>query len=861
MGMIGNNGTSDVSYGASVTARSVASTETNDQTAGLFRNGTNTGWSFYADFAQSIDQTNSFDQGSGAGTYTVRTGDTLAGIAAALWGDGNLWYRLAEANGLSANASLSEGQSLMLPAGVTKSTHNSNTFKPYDASEALGDTSPTAPKPPKKPACGAFGKILLAIIAIAVTVLTAGAAAAAAAPGLTLGQGIVVALGGTATLAGGTVAISATALGLATFGAVGAAVGSIVSQGVGVLTGIQSKFSFKGVALSALSGGIGGGLGAVIKGAGFAAGAARGALGSTITQGVAVATGLQKKFDWAGIAAAGAGGGVSSWAGGLKGVNGSAGQLISGVAGDIANAATRSLINGTDFGDNLIAALPDTIGSTIGNIVARGITGSGRNAGRLRAQPASGGDPAANVNPSGITLGQTDVLALFNGKGKAANTAPLLVNDIESKGSDIIVQAKPLPAGVARGQYLTDRNGYFFLPTAGGRGKIGINFRGVPNEFYGLVQYDKAGVDFQDANGKILKMVYGQRETQNGMRATFGRQEQKEDYATASIAEQKAEFYRDYTEGVALRNAHDLEVGQRINSEIDRYALKLAVASIGGAGAAWAGTAIAGGTGLTVATGFLETSTVFTSSTLMNFVTLSAASNAGFGVATGYTYSAIDGTHYSVNDALADGAIGASLGLIGEGLQFAGPGIKTAIRARQATQAAAAAERAALNEAAANALSPANAQYVVAPKVGGADRIGTDLIASRPTILSDPSLSANELVYLQKAFARKESSIQRAAVRGELSYTAGTDGIRIESLQKAYRKDVAARFERRYGRTLDLSMYNADHPVDLVIGGSAEQSLRLLNQSVNKSVGASLLQAARRAQLSPGDPINSIIFK
>lgn len=38
--------------------------------------------------------------------------------------------------------------------------------------------------------------------------------------------------------------------------------------------------------------------------------------------------------------------------------------------------ATRSVITGTDFGDNLIAALPDAIGDTIGNMVAGQINGS-----------------------------------------------------------------------------------------------------------------------------------------------------------------------------------------------------------------------------------------------------------------------------------------------------------------------------------------------------------------------------------------------------------------------------------------------------------------------------------------------------
>lgn len=95
------------------------------------------------------------------------------------------------------------------------------------------------------------------------------------------------------------------------------------------------------------------------------------------TQGIDVAVGLQKSFDWAGVAAAGVGAGVGSYVGGqVHGLFGEttlglgAERLVSGMAGNIANAATRSLINGSDFGDNIIAALPDTIGQTIGNMIA-----------------------------------------------------------------------------------------------------------------------------------------------------------------------------------------------------------------------------------------------------------------------------------------------------------------------------------------------------------------------------------------------------------------------------------------------------------------------------------------------------------
>ena len=47
-------------------------------------------------------------------------------------------------------------------------------------------------------------------------------------------------------------------------------------------------------------------------------------------------------------------------------------------ASGLVNAATRSLVNGTDFGDNLMAALPDIIGQTIGSLVAGKISGGGK---------------------------------------------------------------------------------------------------------------------------------------------------------------------------------------------------------------------------------------------------------------------------------------------------------------------------------------------------------------------------------------------------------------------------------------------------------------------------------------------------
>ncbi|MDE2596364.1 MAG: M23 family metallopeptidase, partial [Sphingomonadales bacterium] len=112
-------------------------------------------------------------------------------------------------------------------------------------------------------------------------------------------------------------------------------------------------------------------------------------LSSAITQGVGVATGLQDKFDWAGVAAAGVAAGVGVIAGKAIGatpfkvdgkfdakaftVSNIAANALTGVARAIASAATRSLIEGTDFGENLGNSLPGEIGQTLGEVLAGGI--------------------------------------------------------------------------------------------------------------------------------------------------------------------------------------------------------------------------------------------------------------------------------------------------------------------------------------------------------------------------------------------------------------------------------------------------------------------------------------------------------
>ncbi|HEX8225714.1 MAG TPA: polymorphic toxin-type HINT domain-containing protein [Allosphingosinicella sp.] len=350
LGYTGNNGTYDTDYQSSIYKR------TQIQGTGAFQGGS-TYAAQHADFDLSLDPINSYNQGGAGSSYTVRMGDTLAGIAAQLWGDSSLWYRLADANGMSAANALVEGQRLIVPSGVMKSQHNASTFKPYNPAEIIGDTSATTPQPKqqaKKGKCGAFGQILLMVIAVAISVALPIVAPA------TFG-GII--------------------------GGIGAAVvGNVVSQGVGLATGIQDKFNWKGLAMSAIGAGVGGGLGQVLgKSAVFGSklltDIVRGAASSAITQGIGVATGLQSKFDWAGVAAAGMAAGVGGAV--SRALTGPAGSeantwnrpggfghdALVNLASTVASAATRSAVEGSSFKDNLLAALPGAIGSTIGNAV------------------------------------------------------------------------------------------------------------------------------------------------------------------------------------------------------------------------------------------------------------------------------------------------------------------------------------------------------------------------------------------------------------------------------------------------------------------------------------------------------------
>lgn len=309
-------------------------------------------------FGSRLNQVTSFNIGSNASTITARAGDTLQSIARRLWGDEGLWFKLAQANGLSGDVSFEEGQTVRIPAGIMRNTFNAASLIPLDPSEVPGEITPSTPQPLPQPApprrrrSGGLGAILVAAVTFAVTIATSGALA-------------VLAPKASAVL----------------IGAASAAAGSVAGQLVGVAIGQQRRFDFAGVARSAISGAVSGGItGEINLGNAKLNAAAEGAIGSAVSQGILVTVGLQDRFSWAAVASASVAAGAESFAstkfrdwsktsrlfGSLSpSLQAGLSKAASGSAESIARAASQSLIDGSDFGDNVLASLPDVVGQSL----------------------------------------------------------------------------------------------------------------------------------------------------------------------------------------------------------------------------------------------------------------------------------------------------------------------------------------------------------------------------------------------------------------------------------------------------------------------------------------------------------------
>lgn len=312
---------------------------------------------------------------SSPGMVVVAAGDTLQSIARGAYGDSQLWYTIAEANGLANNSDLRVGQTLTIPNRANTIHNDSNTFKPYDPSKITGSTTPNLPAPPPADDGGGCGlaSIITIIVVIVVSAFTMGAA-----------LGLMGVTGGIAGAGFGE---------LVAAGFIAGAAGSIAGQLTGMALGIQDSFDWKGVAISAVTQAVTAGVGKYVPDVSTIEAvndAARAAISSAVTQGVEVATGLQKSFNWVGVAAAAAGAGVSTAVGealnlnsiGTQGISveGVFKQTLSGFAGGV----TSSLIQGGRINVGQIAA--DAFGNALGNGIAAEIKAPSRQERELQAQ-------------------------------------------------------------------------------------------------------------------------------------------------------------------------------------------------------------------------------------------------------------------------------------------------------------------------------------------------------------------------------------------------------------------------------------------------------------------------------------------
>ncbi|MES2350342.1 MAG: DUF4214 domain-containing protein, partial [Pseudomonadota bacterium] len=322
-------------------------------------------------------------------SYSVQgSGETLQSIAQAVWGDSKLWYLIGEANSLNSDARLKPGDILRIPTRVNTLHNDYATFRPYNAADAVGSSAPAMPMPSQGGGCGGIGSIIVMVVVVVVAYYTgqyylANYGEPAVAAGATAEAGAGAAAGAGAGVGAGAGAYSTSSLIAA--GAVGGAAGSIAGQAVGNAIGTQHGFSWSQVALSAIGGGVSGGMTALTADGGalssigdssWQSAAARAALSNAVSQGIGVVTGLQPSFSWRGVVASAAGGAVGNEVGGALAQNNvfsalsenAARVAVASVSGFSAGLTT-SVLRGGKIAVAQIAT--DAFGNALGESLAR----------------------------------------------------------------------------------------------------------------------------------------------------------------------------------------------------------------------------------------------------------------------------------------------------------------------------------------------------------------------------------------------------------------------------------------------------------------------------------------------------------
>ncbi|WP_322026153.1 LysM peptidoglycan-binding domain-containing protein [Burkholderia sp. BCC1977] len=403
VGNVGNDGVDRIDYAREMA--NAAATQPGDDRWKRFTPANS------ADFDVNYQPINSLYPGAAPGSHTVRTGETFQSLAAAYYGDATLWYILADANGMDGADRLVAGTVLTIPNKVTNIHNTYATFKPYDPGKAIGNTQPTVPAPPPPPivyggagaggGCGGMATIIAVVVAVVASVISygalapyagaIGAGAAAGTAGAVSSQGVLIAAGEQSGFNWKGIALGTVS---------GAVAGGVTSTMSPAATGVAGAGSSNGFGSAVLQGGV----------------------RSTIAQGIGVTTGLQHSFDWKGVAvgaiASGAAYGATQAVGQWQYGDAWSGMSSAALRADSFNAAARGLGAGLAAGaastiarggslvGNAGAITMDAIAGTIGNMVADNMAsratssasslygpGGDVNAMTANAVRAYGGDP------------------------------------------------------------------------------------------------------------------------------------------------------------------------------------------------------------------------------------------------------------------------------------------------------------------------------------------------------------------------------------------------------------------------------------------------------------------------------------
>ncbi|WP_280190170.1 hypothetical protein [Delftia sp. PS-11] len=291
--------------------------------------------------------------------------------------------------------------------------------------------------------CGSLGKIIMVAVAVVAAVYTAGALAPAAASagtgfGATMTTGASV-LGGGASLSTG----SAFAIGAAS-----GAAGSIASQAAGNLLGMQDSFSWKGVALSALSAGVSGGLttSSLLGGSSLDKLLLRSVAGNALTQGAGIVTGLQSSFDWRGVASSAAGTVAGQAAGKLLGdaVGASSGdpwakEMLTRTGAGLAAGTVASIAQGGRISLQQVAT--DAFGNALGWSVAEASLPPASQRASADSKPDWLADMKAWRSVPGVQLAQNMTGAMITSQDDSASTLGITLPQTAPVLPEIVVRA------------------------------------------------------------------------------------------------------------------------------------------------------------------------------------------------------------------------------------------------------------------------------------------------------------------------------------------------------------------------------------------------------------------------------------